>query len=146
MSVMGPAILGSPGPYVYPKVLSLEYAGNTYVIPRLRFGDIHTTRSRALVHQDVPFAASEWPTESEFKMTFLIRCQEFRGLLVSALNRVYLWEEFFRAYIGRPMKLINPITITQSWGVITDMGYSEIDDQHVNMELTFNIFTESDLP
>jgi hypothetical protein len=142
---MGTQILGTAGPYVYPKVITLVYDGNAYKIPRLRFGDIHTVRSRALVHQDIPFAAPEWPQERQFKMTFLVRCQLFRGMMVTALNRVYLWEEFFRAYIGKPMVLINPLTERQYFGVITNMGYSELDYEHVNMELTFDICNEADL-
>lgn len=145
MSVMGATVLGATGPYVYPKVVKLVYAGNAYTIPRLRFGDIHTLRSRALIHQDIPFAAPEWPKENELKMTFMVRCQKMRGIMVTALNRVYLWEEFFRAYIGRPMTIINPITEVAHFGVITDMGYSEIDGEHVNMELVFNVCAEIDL-
>lgn len=145
MSVMGTAILGSAGSYVYPKVITLVYQGNAFPIPRLRFGDINTIRSKALISQDIPFAAPEWPTENEFKMTFMVRCQMFRGMLITALNRIYLWEEFFRAYIGRPMTVINPLTERQYFSVLTNMAYSEIDGEHVNMELSFTICEEADL-
>jgi len=144
MSVMGTAILGTAGPYVHPEIVTLVYSGNAYPIPRLRYGDIFTKRSKALIHQDIPFAAPEWPVEDEFKMTFMVRCQRLRGLLVTALNHVYLWEEFFRAYIGRPMFLMNPITEKAYYIVLTGMGYSEIDAEHVNMDLTFTICEDVD--
>lgn len=145
MSVMGAVVLGSPGPYVYPKITTLVYNGVAYQIPRLRFGDIQTLRSKALVHQDVPFAAPEWPKEGELKLTFMVRCQIFRGMMVTALNRVYLWEEFFRAYIGRPMSIIHPIYAKRFFGVITSMGYTEIDAEHVNMELGYTVCEYADL-
>ena len=146
MSVMGASVLGAPGAYIYPKTITLVYGGNAFTIPRLRFGDIHTVRSKAVIHQDVPFAAPEWPKERQLKMTFMVRCQLFRGLMVTALNRVYLWEEFFRAYIGRPMTVINPLTASKHYSILTDLTYSEIDFEHVNMELTFDSCAEVDLP
>ena len=142
---MGTQILGSAGPYIYPEVITLVHKGNAFFIPRLRFGDIHSTLSRALVHQDIPFAALEWPKEGELKMTFMVRCQDFRGQRITALNRVYLWEEFFRSYIGIPMNIINPIMEQEFFGVITGLSYSEIDDEHVNMELIFEICEEVEL-
>jgi hypothetical protein len=145
MSVMGATILGTPGPYVYPKIFALEYAGRLYQIPRLRFGDIHAIRSNAQIHQDVPFSAPEWPKEREVKLDFMVRCQMFRGMMVTALNRVYLWEEFFRAYIGRPMRMLHPIVGSLFYGVLTDMAYTEVDGSHVIMSLTFVVCSEEDL-
>jgi len=147
MSIQGAAILGSAGPYVYPKpyAFALIYQGNKYTIPRLRFGDTHTIRSNAQVHQDVPFAAPEWPKEREIKLSFMVRCQMYNGMMVTALNRVYLWEEFFRAYIGRPMKLYHPIIDQYCWGVLTDMSFTEVDSTHVIMDLVFNVCNEYDL-
>lgn len=145
MSIMGSKILGSIGTYVYPDIITLIYDGKAYGIPRLRFGDIHSIRSRAQVHQDIPFASPDWPKEREFKMTFMVRCQDFRNQRITALNRVYLWEEFFRAHIGHPMSIINPITEQTYFGVLTNMAYSEIDGEHVNMELIFQLCDEVDL-
>jgi hypothetical protein len=143
---MGTQILGTVGPHVYQDVMTLIFEGNAYPIPRLRFGEMHNIRSRSLTHQDVPFADSSWPKERTLKVTFMVRTQRLRSLLVTALNHIYLWEEFFRDYIGRTIWINNPITMRKYYCVLVDMAYSEIDGDHCNMELVFDICNEAELP